>query len=186
MPLIKSSSDKARSENIAEMIRSGYTAKQAEAAAYDNQRRNRAFGGANYTPWYIRSKARNIGHVGPLHSIVGGRTDHIPLDVPVGSYVVPADIVSGLGQGNTQNGLAVLSRMFHSGPYGMPLRANGGNVKGSVPIMAAGGEFVVPPDAVSRVGGGDLDRGHKILDKWVVETRKKHVKTLRNLPGPER
>lgn len=38
MPLIKSSSDAARSENIAEMIRSGHPAKQAEAAAYANQR----------------------------------------------------------------------------------------------------------------------------------------------------
>ncbi len=38
MPLIKSSSDKARSENIAEMIRSGHPPKQAMAAAYANQR----------------------------------------------------------------------------------------------------------------------------------------------------
>lgn len=38
MPLIKSTSDKARSENIAEMIKSGHDPKQAEAAAYSNQR----------------------------------------------------------------------------------------------------------------------------------------------------
>ena len=38
MPLIKSASDQARSENIAEMIRSGHDPKQAEAAAYHNQR----------------------------------------------------------------------------------------------------------------------------------------------------
>jgi hypothetical protein len=38
MPLIKSASDEARSENIAEMIRAGHPAKQAEAAAYHNQR----------------------------------------------------------------------------------------------------------------------------------------------------
>lgn len=38
MPLIKSSSNEARSENIAEMIKSGHPPAQAEAAAYHNQR----------------------------------------------------------------------------------------------------------------------------------------------------
>jgi hypothetical protein len=38
MPLIKSSSDEARSENIAEMIRAGHPRNQAIAAAYHNQR----------------------------------------------------------------------------------------------------------------------------------------------------
>lgn len=38
MPLIKSASNKARSENIAEMIKAGHPPKQAEAAAYHNQR----------------------------------------------------------------------------------------------------------------------------------------------------
>ncbi len=38
MPLIQSSSDEARSKNIAEMIHSGHEPKQAEAAAYHNQR----------------------------------------------------------------------------------------------------------------------------------------------------
>lgn len=42
MPLIKSSSDEARSKNIAEMIHSGHPPKQAEAAAYANQREMQA------------------------------------------------------------------------------------------------------------------------------------------------
>lgn len=39
MPLIKSSSDKARSENIGEMIKSGHPKDQAIAAAYSVQRK---------------------------------------------------------------------------------------------------------------------------------------------------
>ncbi len=39
MPLIKSASNAARSENIHEMIKSGYPPKQAAAAAYANQRK---------------------------------------------------------------------------------------------------------------------------------------------------
>lgn len=38
MPLIKSASDAARSENIAEMIRAGHPRDQAIAASYHNQR----------------------------------------------------------------------------------------------------------------------------------------------------
>ena len=41
MPLEKSSSNAARSRNIAEMRRAGYPADQAAAASYDNQRRAR-------------------------------------------------------------------------------------------------------------------------------------------------
>ena len=38
MPLIKSASNEARSENISEMVRAGHPVKQAVAAAYHNQR----------------------------------------------------------------------------------------------------------------------------------------------------
>jgi len=38
MPLIKSSSESARSENIREMINSGHPVNQAVAASYANQR----------------------------------------------------------------------------------------------------------------------------------------------------
>ena len=53
-----------------------------------------------------------------------------------------------------------------------------------VPINAAGGEVVIPPEDVAIIGDGDLKRGHSILDSWVINNRKKHVKTLRKLPGP--
>ena len=41
MPLIKSPTNSARSENIAEMIRSGHKPDQAKAAAYRQQRKAR-------------------------------------------------------------------------------------------------------------------------------------------------
>lgn len=44
MPLIKSSSDAARSKNVAEMIRSGHKPDQAVAAAYSTQREARRKG----------------------------------------------------------------------------------------------------------------------------------------------
>ena len=41
MPLSKGSSNKAREKNVREMIQSGHDPKQAEAAAYREQRKSR-------------------------------------------------------------------------------------------------------------------------------------------------
>lgn len=44
MPLIQSSSDKARNENIKKEIKLGYPPKQAAAIGYSNQRKNKSKG----------------------------------------------------------------------------------------------------------------------------------------------
>ncbi len=131
---------------------------------YEFKRRTRATGGS-------------VPHVGPIHSPVAGRTDHLALDVPSGSYVIPADIVSGLGQGNTASGMEVLRRMF---PHSEEVKGK------TTPIMAAGGEFVISPQDVTLKGKGDINHGHAILDSWVKLERKKLQKTLAKLPGPSK
>lgn len=167
----------------------------------------RADGGAA-TPWFTRRQANTIGHVGMLRSPVPGRTDKLPISVGSGSYVLPADIVSALGQGNSDAGAQILGSMFAKGPYGTaaprlggrrprvmrapsmsrsfrsPMRADGGAAP--VDVIAAGGEYVLDPDQVAAVGGGDMGRGHRILDSFVEQVRKEHVKTLKKLPGPVR
>jgi hypothetical protein len=55
-----------------------------------------------------------------------------------------------------------------------------------VPIVAAGGEYVIPPEDVVHIGGGDLDHGHKVLDAFVKKMRQKTIKTLQSLPGPKK
>lgn len=139
-----------------------------------------------------------MAHTGPIMSAVPGRTDHLSIKVPAGSYVLPSEHVSSLGQGNTMNGMKVLTQMFgpSKGPYGagaMPIGrgrrpgkfAEGGvpGEVGDVPIMAAGGEFVIPPEKIVEMFG-DLQRGHKFLDAWVMHRRQQHIKTLKNLPPP--
>jgi hypothetical protein len=70
------------------------------------------------------------------------------------------------------------------------MMADGGEAKaeddGSVPIVAAGGEFVAHPEQVRWIGGGDLDRGHRVLDMFVKKIRADMIRTLKNLPGPRR
>ena len=124
--------------------------------------------------------AKPAPHTGPLNSPVAGRTDHLAIDVPAESFVIPADVVSSLGQGNTANGMAILSHRF--GDSAPQARKDGG----AVPIMAAGGEFVVSPEAVAREGGGDIKRGHGVLMEFVKHARAEHIKTLKKLPGPHK
>lgn len=175
MPLEKSPSKAAFKTNIKREVDAGKPLKQALAISYDVQRRSRARGGSV-----------DDGHPGGLlASHVPGRTDHLPLKVKPGSYVVPADVVSGMGEGNTMAGKRVIAKMYGMNMEDMPYtpahRARGG----AVPIMAAGGEFIIPPDKIKKKHGS-LDSGHAILDKFIVGQRAKNIKTLKKLPGPAR
>jgi hypothetical protein len=138
-------------------------------------------------------------HVGPIHSPVAGRTDHLPVHVQSGAYVIPADIISAMGEGNTMAGFKVANTIFSKipGMQGMPgadaqlglpeKRAMGGATYGSpVPVVVAGGEYVISPEDVEHLGEGNLDAGHRVLDAFVVKMRKKTVDTLKNLPGPKK
>lgn len=162
-------------------------------------RQRRAFGGE------LTKTTETEGvkpHVGPIHSHVAGRTDHLPMHVKSGSYVIPADIISAMGEGNTMAGFKAAKSLFDvnseisssvygapESPYGAEMpKADGGatNKTGLVPIIAAGGEYVIDPDGVASVGKGDLDAGHKILDHFVKKMREKTISTLKKLPGPKR
>lgn len=205
MPLKRGSSQATISSNIREMVHAGRPRDQAVAAALNTARKTRATGGKV--------------HTGAIHSAVAGRTDHLPMHVPSGAYVIPADIISAMGEGNTTAGFKVAKSIFSSpfysakkagagAPYGqtgepygvegdqpyteselpydmpVPRKANGGGA--TVPIVAAGGEYVIHPEDVVRLGKGSLDDGHKVLDHFVKMMRAKTIKTLESLPGPKR
>lgn len=240
MPLKRGKSQATISSNIREMIASGHPRDQAVAAALSTARKARADGGKV--------------HSGAIKSSVAGRTDHLPMHVPSGAYVIPADIISAMGEGNTLAGFKVAKSIFSQpfygsrgmagganpyiptkAPYGtgrgqpydkaplpygssppaslperrmafskaLPpapgplgttsttttqpgsyMRASGGEVD-AVPIVAAGGEYVISPDDVTNLGKGSMDDGHRILDEFVKRMRSKTIKTLQKLPGPK-
>jgi len=202
MPLATGKSPKTISHNISELAHSGWKdPKQRVAIALNTARRSRADGGG------VSKKT----HVGPIRSDVSGRTDHLPVHVPNGGYVIPADIVSSHGEGNTLAGFKALERLFgtydrtkgdipYSGdeglPYGGPsVRAKGGKVEDGadeVPIVAAGGEMALHPQQIMRLGEKlgipdmTLEDGHKLLDQFVLQSRARHIKTLKGLPGPKK
>ena len=174
MPLNKSSSKEAFVENLKTEMHEGKPQDQALAIAYSIKR---------------RAKRKHGGrvHVGPIVGETGGRADKRPMEVPDGAYVLTADHVSGLGEGNTHAGMAKLNRMFpksakaHQEEPRARKRASGGKV----PIYAADGEYVIhPDDIVDR--WKNLDDGHKALDAWQTHERQQLIHTLKNLDPPER
>lgn len=64
-------------------------------------------------------------------------------------------------------------------------KAGGGEASG-VPIVAAGGEWVISPKHVEQIGGGDMDAGHRTLDKFVLHIRKEQIEKLKHMDPPRR
>ena len=157
-----------------------------------------------------RMMASGIDRIHPsglVMSPVAGRSDLIPMGLGSNSYVIPADVISGIGQGNTIAGGHAFDAMLHKGPYGMKLPipkisgtlpkpnavprvvaphhyTRGGRTKGTVPTIVAGGERIVSPEEVARLSGGNYKKGHEMLDRWVLEARKHALKVTKKLPGP--
>jgi hypothetical protein len=109
-----------------------------------------------------------------------GRLDKNDVTLGSGSFVLPADVVAGLGDGNSLAGAHVWNTILGSMPYGVsppksaghrgppppphdaylaqsitgtgqPHLAEGGEAEG-VPIKSADGEILVSPEDVMRVG----------------------------------
>lgn len=120
---------------------------------------------------------------GPVVGKTGGRTDALPVSVKSGSFVIPADCVSALGEGNTLAGHEALDKLFGKQAVG---HAAGGAAQPDVPILISDGEHVISPETVAQIGNGDMDAGHKALEKFVLKVRKDNVKALSKLPPPAR
>lgn len=146
-------------------------------------------------PWWTRSEASadNRPASGFLNGKTFGRQDSLYTSAPSGSYIIPADVTSGLGEGNSQAGARVIDEMLSTNPWGVASRgrrrAKGGGVENgqperNVPVLLSHGEYAVPRDKVLEIGDGNLKRGHRILDQFVMNERAKHIKKLKSLPGP--
>jgi hypothetical protein len=141
---------------------------------------------------------------GALVGSTPGRADKLPMTVPNGSHVLPADTVAALGDGNSMSGHHVLKGMFpHSGGSSNPVtgtgamkaghpfgrrgvkRADGGQ-SDEVDVNVSHGEFIIHPNDVIRIGKGDLKRGHEILDNFILRVRDHYQKKLTKLPGPSK
>lgn len=152
------------------------------------------------SPWWERQDARQIEDIphggGLINSAGAGRTDRLPLVVGSDSHVMPADTVSGLGQGNSLAGARILQAALRTGPWGtaLPHEARGhgppapphlsatapgggsqvtgaadGGRQGTTSILAAGGEVVVPPEDVEALGRRGIAQGLNKRDESAMD-----------------
>ena len=145
---------------------------------------------------------------GFLAGTTGGRTDAVKTTAPGGAYVVPSDVIAGLSDGNSLAGAKVMDEVLRTLPYGISqqpksrgmgaprppaaYREGQGFKAGGVgrdagkpqPVALSHGEYVISPSDVLRIGRGNMKLGWKLLDEFVLETRKKTIDRLKKLPGP--
>ena len=158
----------------------------------------------------------DTGFTGALTGDTPGRADALPVNVLDGSHVIPADVVSAIGDGNSGAGLKHLSKMFPTPKVSAPktpkfnmklpaaphllaprikmskmripkmkgmLHANGGKTE-NVKCALSDGEFVVHPEHVKRIGQGDMERGHRAFDHFILSKRREDIERRKRLPPP--
>jgi hypothetical protein len=114
-------------------------------------------------PWYIRQEAKNMVPHGMLGGSGMGRTDTLPINVPSGAYIVPADVTSGLGAGNSAAGAKMLDSFFNRGPLGIPVMHSHGGFGGprqirmgvaKLPLGSSTGSALTKTKSPSFADGG--------------------------------
>lgn len=133
-------------------------------------------------------RARRVGAAGLVHSASPGRADLVSARLRQGSYVLPADVVSGLGEGNTLAGAKVLHASLpeaaEMASAGRVARAAGGRVDDDeIEVKLSGGEFLVSPEQVAAIGEGDVEGGARALDELVAAVRE-HSRAAVDRMGP--
>ena len=96
-------------------------------------------------------------------------------------FVIPADVVSHLGNGSSEAGLELLAEELGA----KPIKGDGDGMSDSIPTTIGGKqparvaneEAFVPPDVVKKLGGGDTDRGAKKLYAMMDRIRKARTGT---------
>ena len=104
------------------------------------------------------------------------------VDMADGAFVVDARTVSELGNGSSNAGMELLSRMG-----GRPLHGPGDGVSDSIPARIGGkqearvarDEVIFQPDAVKRIGGGSEQRGTAKLYNLMDRAHKARKKAKR-------
>lgn len=120
-------------------------------------------------PWGAPSPALKTGGGPP-----GGNMGAIPRPPPM-HFQPPNFYPQGM---SAENPALAEAKQKHGGA------AMGSGPGGAVPINASGGEFVVDPAEVTKIGDGNADKGHRVMDRWLIMMKREAANTLKKLPGP--
>jgi len=125
-----------------------------------------------------RNLYTDYGILTPTYAAKGGT-----LNMKDGGFVVPADVVSHLGNGDTDAGLQALQRKTRAQPIkgagdGMS-DSNRALINGVQEARVASGEAYIDRNEVARLGKGDQKRGSKKLYAMMDKVRKARTGTTK-------
>ena len=105
-------------------------------------------------PWWVRSEAHQ-GESGFLHGDTAGRADKLMTTAPSGAYIIPADVVAGLGEGNSLAGKRVIDEAMSTMPHGVVNRTVRGREppEAHAPMPSQGGSSDSGTDYAAKGGG---------------------------------
>jgi len=108
----------------------------------------------------------------------GGQDDDIPTVAEEGGFYIPADVMSGLGDGNSKMGALKFNHFLSQRPTS-PTYSKGGKAK--IPAMVSAGEYYIPPHDVDKLGKGSNKKGTSKLEK-LLKTVRSHKSTKSHPP----
>ena len=163
-------------------------------------------------PWWTRSEARSADAgpmTGYLHGATAGRADALHGTALTSSYILPAEELAGLGEGNPMFGARVIQSMLSTGPHGTPLprmghgsgpprppsmqtpealRAKGGDLhegKPTTDVALSHTEYAMTPEEMMRfTQRKTVASAQKTMDLFTMELRRRHIRDLKKLEPP--
>jgi hypothetical protein len=104
-----------------------------------------------------------------------------------GAFIVPADVISHLGNGSSEAGMKIVQERLK----GRPIKGPGDGMSDSIPTTIAGKqparvaneEAEIPPEVVAALGGGSLEKGAKKLYAMMDKIRQDRTGKKKQAPA---
>jgi hypothetical protein len=103
-----------------------------------------------------------------------------------GAFIIPADVISHLGNGSSEAGMKIVRERLNA----RPIKGPGDGMSDSIPTTIAGKqkalvaneEAEVPPEVVASLGGGSMEKGAKKLFAMMDEVRQARTGKKKQAP----
>jgi len=103
-----------------------------------------------------------------------------------GAFIIPADVISHLGNGSSEAGMKIVRERLNA----RPIRGPGDGMSDSIPTTIAGRqkarvaneEAEVPPEVVASLGNGSMEKGAKKLFEMMDNVRKARTGKAKQAP----
>jgi hypothetical protein len=117
-----------------------------------------------------------------LDGTTTGQSDKIKINLPEGAYVTDASFTSMIGDGNSKAGAEKVAKLSETLVKKAKKMKNLEVPQGRVPALLSDGEAVIPPEAISALGGGSNKKGAAIMKKAIENARKHKSSKGKGLP----